>query len=451
MIKKILTSIIFGFVFVSNAFPQWVLDYQFLPYPTYMNSISAVDTNIIWVSGMDTSGSFIFRKTPSGWTRINTSSFLQVGKIIAKDSSKVFARVPGEYSSIYYTSNSGQTWDLKLSVDSTYHIFDYGFSRTNSNYAFSVSYSIDSLLGKFHKSSDGGMTWVTQYLPVENYYLTDELTVTDPNHLWLGTVCSDNCNDAKYMYTTDGGLNWYFKNFTPPYITTTTVMNAPSMKLDNLFGFTMYESWYYYIYKTTNGGQNWSSPQLFTTGEGVLSPLVNIDSSAIWYCVTQNNILKTTNDGGNWFTMSVPPHDSDGFVDYQFIRRNNKIYGWAITGGGRIFKLVEQNPFGINTISNEVPKSFVLYQNYPNPFNPVTKIRFDIPTPLTPPEGGKLGFVSLKIYDVLGREVAVIVNEKLAPGTYDVEWDASSFPSGVYFCSMKAGDFSAVQKMILLK
>ena len=109
-------------------------------------------------------------------------------------------------------------------------------------------------------------------------------------------------------------------------------------------------------------------------------------------------------------------------------------------------------PIGIQPISSEVPQHFELNQNYPNPFNPATKIRFNIPTPLNPPEGGKFGsLVILKIYDALGREVIVLVNESLAPGTYETDFDASNLPSGVYFYKLSSGEFTESKKMILIK
>jgi hypothetical protein len=108
----------------------------------------------------------------------------------------------------------------------------------------------------------------------------------------------------------------------------------------------------------------------------------------------------------------------------------------------------------INPISNDIPKSFSLYQNYPNPFNPSTKIKFSIPaTPLSVENGEGQGVrnVQLIIYDILGREVAILVNEKLNPGTYEVEWDASNYPSGVYFYKLTVAGFSETRKMIFIK
>ncbi len=103
-----------------------------------------------------------------------------------------------------------------------------------------------------------------------------------------------------------------------------------------------------------------------------------------------------------------------------------------------------QNGFiiGINPISTEIPVKFNLYQNYPNPFNPVTKIKFDLP---------KSESVKLIIYDALGREISTIINEKLNAGIYSVDWDATNYPSGVYFYQLTSGSYIETKKMVLVK
>jgi uncharacterized Ntn-hydrolase superfamily protein len=99
------------------------------------------------------------------------------------------------------------------------------------------------------------------------------------------------------------------------------------------------------------------------------------------------------------------------------------------------------NPVSVNEIPNS-PNSFYLYQNSPNPFNPTTSIQYAI---------GSRQFVQLKVYDVLGNEVATLVNEEKPAGTYDVQFDASALPSGIYFYKLKAGSFAETKKMILLR
>jgi len=97
---------------------------------------------------------------------------------------------------------------------------------------------------------------------------------------------------------------------------------------------------------------------------------------------------------------------------------------------------------GVTQNNNELPKEYSISQNYPNPFNPETKIKFDIP---------QLSDVKLLIYDITGRVVATLVNQELQPGRYEFKFEGNNFASGVYFYSIKAGSFSEVKRMFLIK
>lgn len=105
---------------------------------------------------------------------------------------------------------------------------------------------------------------------------------------------------------------------------------------------------------------------------------------------------------------------------------------------------IYSNPpiIGITKTSSAVPAAYSISQNYPNPFNPTTNIKFEIP---------KASFVTIKVYDVLGNLVSTLANEKLTTGVYTAAWDASNFPSGVYFYKITAGDFNQTIKMMLVK
>ncbi len=96
----------------------------------------------------------------------------------------------------------------------------------------------------------------------------------------------------------------------------------------------------------------------------------------------------------------------------------------------------------VNPVGTSLPQVYSLSQNYPNPFNPTTKINFALP---------KQGFVTLKIYDVLGREVRTLVNEVKSAGSYTVDFNASEYSSGVYFYKLESNDFSDIKKMMLIK
>ena len=97
---------------------------------------------------------------------------------------------------------------------------------------------------------------------------------------------------------------------------------------------------------------------------------------------------------------------------------------------------------GIKQISNGIPAKFILNQNYPKPFNPTTNIKYSIT---------KSGLVTLKIYNVLGQEVATLVNQDQRPGNYVVDFNASNLASGVYMYRLESGNYSLTKKMVLLK
>jgi hypothetical protein len=97
---------------------------------------------------------------------------------------------------------------------------------------------------------------------------------------------------------------------------------------------------------------------------------------------------------------------------------------------------------GIISNNGNVPAKYNLSQNYPNPFNPVTQIKYDLP---------KEGFVTLKVFDVLGREVSKLINEVKTPGSYIVDFDGTSLSSGVYFYKLEINGFNDVKRMVLIK
>ena len=97
---------------------------------------------------------------------------------------------------------------------------------------------------------------------------------------------------------------------------------------------------------------------------------------------------------------------------------------------------------GVGELQNYTPQKFSLEQNYPNPFNPITQLSFSISSPT---------FVTLKVYDIIGNELATLVNERKEIGKYSIAWNGEQFPSGMYFYRLKAGEFSDTKKLIILK
>jgi len=96
----------------------------------------------------------------------------------------------------------------------------------------------------------------------------------------------------------------------------------------------------------------------------------------------------------------------------------------------------------VERLSTDLPTHFSLDQNYPNPFNPATTISFSLPSK---------SFVSLKVFDALGREVSILLADELPAGTYARQWNAANLPSGIYFYRLQAGSFIETKKLVLLK
>jgi hypothetical protein len=121
--------------------------------------------------------------------------------------------------------------------------------------------------------------------------------------------------------------------------------------------------------------------------------------------------------------------------------------GSTTWGYGKI-DVLQSVATAINSINDveTTPGGFVLHQNYPNPFNPVTTIKFSIPV-----GADKLRTTSLKVYDVLGNEVAVLLNEPKAAGTYEIKFDAGVLSSGIYFYRLISDDFISVKKLVVIK
>ena len=101
---------------------------------------------------------------------------------------------------------------------------------------------------------------------------------------------------------------------------------------------------------------------------------------------------------------------------------------------------------GVGNNFNNKPE-FLLFQNYPNPFNPETRIKYSIPSS----GNSLLNSVQMKVYDILGKEIALLVNEEKSAGIYELSWNADNYPSGIYFYKLQTGNYYAVRKMLLIK
>ncbi len=291
---------------------------------------------------------------------------------------------------------------------------------------------LDSLNGwaggdstNFLKTTNGGNNWI----PISNL-----------NNKYVYKILALNLNKIfaiginTFLLSNNGGYNWNSVLETPTTCNDICFVNDMT-GWASTFGTEMF-------LKSTNGGLNW-----FTIPPNMGWPFGRIlffNENTGW-AVSGNSAYRTTNGGYNWLGSQITLYGPFNSIDFI-----NIYTGWAVGEFGLIYKTTNGGLIPVSNISSEVPKSYALYQNYPNPFNPITKVKFEIPLSRGVSEGRGV-LVRLIIYDILGREIAVLVNESLSPGTYEVTWDASNFPSGVYFYQLMADDFVETKKMVLIK
>jgi hypothetical protein len=236
-----------------------------------------------------------------------------------------------------------------------------------------------------------------------------------------------NAGSNGLLRTTNGGVNWVFN---------ANQGNVYLYSIDLLPSGTGYASGEGagYLIKTTNFGTSW---QVLNTGlNQSIVDLKFIDDNNGW--INLNYRLYFTKNGGMNF-YPITSLENFNVRSSSFINSNT---GFVCGDSGKVLKTTNG---GLTFISHDpvfTPQKFSISQNYPNPFNPVTNIGFRV---------ADFGLVKLTIYDILGKEIAIIVNEEMQPGSYNVDWDASNYPSGVYFYKIKSGDFVESKKMVLVK
>jgi photosystem II stability/assembly factor-like uncharacterized protein len=404
----------------------------------------------------------ILKTTDSGisWTQLisgTSSSLVSVFFVDINNGTAI-----GQSGPILRTTDGGTSWTGQ--PNPTFPIHSVFFSTPLIGWIAS-----HNLL----KTTDGGITWVVQ----DNISATVELNdiyFTDPSH---GVAVGD---EGDIYRTTNGGSDWvsvYGAGLT--YLTDVDFSDANN---GLTVGYDCNSCIRGIIARTTNGGATWY-PQYLNLD---VKPIgVSMPDSLHATVVGRAGAILRTNNGGVpveliSFTASVNDKDillnwetateinNKGFEierkssgsEYKFI---NFIPGNGTTTDPKIYQYVDKNvSAGIYTYrlkqvdfdgsfaySNEtkvnmntVPDKFTLHQSYPNPFNPVTRIKFEIPTKQ---------MVELKVYDLLGREAAVIIKEELSPGIYERDWDASGYSSGIYYYRITAGTFTETRKMILVK
>jgi photosystem II stability/assembly factor-like uncharacterized protein len=280
------------------------------------------------------------------------------------------------------------------------------------------------------KTSNGGNSWIQVSSSFTSSGLNTIFFINSSTGWTTG-------NGGDFYKSSDGGTSWdsiaYFTSEFESWHTATIFW-------DTLNGVTCGNyhatgNWGGEIFKTTDGGYTWNG--IMYTGllyAIAREPLINslyIVGENYW---NADGLIYNSTDGGDSWTQETNPTNN---ILYSIEITQNQV-GWIVGTNGTILK----NSNLSSVLTNTVTKYFSLSQNYPNPFNPTTKIKYQLP---------ELSKVKLTIYDVLGREVKILVNEEKPTGNYEVEFDGTNLPSGIYFYRIEAGNFSATKKFVLLK
>ena len=189
------------------------------------------------------------------------------------------------------------------------------------------------------------------------------------------------------------------------------------------------------VFKSSNNGVNWTASSSGLTNL-LIYALSNSDTSII-AGTYGGGIFVSHNGGANW----IQRNQGLGNLYLRSILVTGN-YVFVGTSGSSVWRRLKNEVMEVKSISTEVPDRYNLSQNYPNPFNPSTNIKFQIK---------ENTFVVLKVYDMLGKEISTLVNEKLEAGTYQVDFTGYQIPSGTYFYRLEAGNYIETKKMTLIK
>lgn len=386
-----------------------------------LNTVKAVDGSTAWAGGANAT----VRKTTNGgatWVDANPNPGVISGTVYAIESfgtDTAWCTTSPGATFIYRTTNGGTNWtQVHTQAGGFWNVIKF----KNNSTGFIQG---DPVGGRWSlwRTTDAGTTWDSagMYLPQagsEAGWNNSASLIGDK--IWFGT------NNTKVYYSTNFGTSWTSSPTTGSLNGYSMHFNSPTV---GLVGGTA-------IVKTTDGGVTYGAP---ITVPGAGNILGVIGKGSDFWCGRGTSIYRSTDAGATW----VLDHTAAGTVQaMDFVDDGSCGRGWAVGTGGSI-AMIDGIITGLgNGNTQELPSSFKLNQNYPNPFNPSTTISFEVP---------KADVIELKVYDMLGKEVATLVSGFRQAGTYRVDFNASGLSSGVYVYRMKVGDFVETRKMTLLK
>jgi len=370
---------------------------------------------------------------------------------------------------VYRSSDGGINWQQINNGLLDTDVFALAIDPINPNILYAGTFG-----ALIYKTTDAGDTWIEKSngLPGLGLAIILRLTVhpNDPSWIWTGDysayqsmnggenwsefmIMGNQINemvyapghpDTMYAYSgssvlyrsTDRGVNWEVRN---------TTQSLENLAVDPTNSEVLYATSFNIgeITKSTDGGLTWN---VVHSTSNVREISINPQHSNYVYAATfGSGVQRSTDSGTSWHNYNNGLENLACFSVQPATGQPHKLF--VATFGNSIYQ-VEETVTSIEDHEKPVVLDFKLSQNYPNPFNPSTTIKFSLPVTLSGDEGS---FVTLKIYNALGEEVAVLLDKELTTGTYEVEWNASNIPSGVYFYQLKTGSFVQTKKMILMK
>ncbi|MFA5011785.1 MAG: YCF48-related protein [Ignavibacteria bacterium] len=413
-----------AWTFKTMIYPLWTLYQTGVPYSLFGVDFSRTNTEIGVAVGQ---GGTVIKTTDHGqeWTLTYSNVNIWMNDVQFDPNYDGVVWAAGMGGVIIRSTNNGDTWTEVRPFSSPDHtIRGIAVKPGQSGSVSFVGYA-----GTFFETSNYGQSFTQRYdIPFTMH------SIAYPNNYSTsgkGIICG---TDGKVWNTTNYGVNWTARN---------------TNRYDYLNDVVYLEDWSSAmicgnngtILRTTNNGNSWSVNIQYLTSEHLRS----IDAYSVQVTVCgDNGKIMTSNDYGNSFTD-------------QLNGENRHLYGVALRSGsvgvvvGEIgsaangalyFTAMNGGYVGITQTGSEIPQDYSVSQNYPNPFNPTTKINFSLP---------KQGLVTIKVYDLLGKEIETLVNEVKSAGKYTVDFNGSKLSSGVYFYRIQANDFVDVKRMMLVK
>jgi photosystem II stability/assembly factor-like uncharacterized protein len=276
--------------------------------------------------------------------------------------------------------------------------------------------------GSILKTTDGGDSWIPQFTVGTGEML--DIAHIDTNKAWAAA------SSGRLYATTNGGANWFMQfDWGPNQPNSIAAVYPDRLWLAGGQGL---------IYVSTNSGIDWAFQSFPASLPRTIYSIMFLDAQRGWTAGQSGKIYFTTDGGSTW-----SPQTSGSSSDLKCVSFLDDSTGWACGNGGVILSTTTGGIItGVEDEDRQSPKFYTLQQNFPNPFNPSTTIQVSLP--LT-------SDLTIKIFDILGEEVAVLTSARYPPGVHQFTWTAADVPSGIYFCTMNAGGQVRTIRVALLR